>query len=120
VCDRNPAAARRTGRVLESAGYTVVFAVSGKEALEKAASEQPRVMVVDAEVPEMDGYQVAARLSELGAHQQAYDIPVILVSDDLGSDLGPWHRGVSAYLTRPPDPRNLLEFVRRILTNTGE
>ena len=85
---------------LELAGYRVVKASSGEEALEVAAAESPDAIVLDLRLPDIDGWEVIRRLGVAGSFPR---IPVVLLSAqvdaataDRAVDLG-----VHAHLAKP-------------------
>ena len=98
---------------LERAGYTVVTANDGKEALQKVADENPDLVVLDVMMPYMDGFEVLQNLRRSPATR---DIPVIMLTakaQDADVFKG-WQSGVDCYLTKPFNPMELLSFVKRI------
>ncbi len=98
---------------LERAGYTVVTAYDGKEALEKIASEQPDLVVLDVMMPYMDGFEV---LQNLRKNPETRELPVIMLTakaQDADVFRG-WQSGVDCYLTKPFNPMELISFVKRI------
>ena len=99
---------------LQRAGYEVVTAYDGKEALEKVKSENPDLVVLDVMMPYMDGFEV---LQNLKKNPATRDIPVIMLTakaQDADVFRG-WQSGVDCYLTKPFNPRELTAFVKRIL-----
>ena len=104
---------------LERAGYEVLTAYDGVEALEKVKSEDPDMVVLDVMMPRMDGFEV---LKNLQANPQTQNIPVIMLTakaQDADIFKG-WASGVSSYLTKPFNPRELLVFVERIFQSLEE
>jgi two-component system alkaline phosphatase synthesis response regulator PhoP/two-component system response regulator VicR len=98
---------------LDRAGYEVVTAGDGKEALQKVASENPDLVVLDVMMPYMDGFEV---LQNLRRNPVTRDIPVIMLTakaQDADVFKG-WQSGVDCYLTKPFNPMELLSFVKRI------
>ena len=98
---------------LERAGYTVVTANDGKEALQKVSEENPDLVVLDVMMPYMDGFEV---LQNLRRNPSTRDIPVIMLTakaQDADVFKG-WQSGVDCYLTKPFNPMELLSFVKRI------
>ena len=98
---------------LERAGYTVVTANDGKEALQKVQDENPDLVVLDVMMPYMDGFEV---LQTLRRNPATRDIPVIMLTakaQDADVFKG-WQSGVDCYLTKPFNPMELLSFVKRI------
>jgi len=99
---------------LARAGYQVVTAFDGREALEKVKSERPDLIVLDVMMPYMDGFEV---LNVLKKDPETKDIPVIMLTakaQDADVFRG-WQSGVDTYLTKPFNPLELLTFVKRIL-----
>ena len=104
---------------LERAGYEILTAYDGVEALEKVKSESPDMVVLDVMMPRMDGFEV---LKNLQADPSYQDIPVIMLTakaQDADIFKG-WASGVSSYLTKPFNPRELLVFVERIFQSLNE
>lgn len=98
---------------LTRAGYEVATAYDGVEALEKVKETEPDMIVLDVMMPRMDGFEVLKRLQ---ADPDTQDIPVIMLTakaQDADIFRG-WSSGVSSYLTKPFNPRELLTFVERI------
>jgi two-component system alkaline phosphatase synthesis response regulator PhoP/two-component system response regulator VicR len=104
---------------LEHAGYEVVAAYDGKEALEKVEQEKPDLIILDVMMPQMDGFEVMQRLQ---ANPKTRDIPVIMLTakaQDADVFRG-WQSGVTLYLTKPFSPFELISFVRRIFRSLEE
>ena len=104
---------------LERSGYQVVTAFDGQEALRKVETEKPDVIVLDVMMPKMDGFEVLKRLQ---ANPDTREIPVIMLTakaQDADVFRG-WSSGVSAYLTKPFNPLELITFVKRILSGQDD
>ncbi len=104
---------------LERSGYQVVTAFDGPEALKKVESDKPDLIVLDVMMPKMDGFEVLKRLQ---ASPETREIPVIMLTakaQDADVFRG-WASGVSAYLTKPFNPLELLTFVKRILSGRDD
>jgi two-component system alkaline phosphatase synthesis response regulator PhoP len=104
---------------LERAGYQVVTAFDGPEALKKVQSEKPDLVVLDVMMPKMDGFEVLKRLQ---ANPETREVPVIMLTakaQDADVFRG-WASGVSAYLTKPFNPLELITFVKRIFSGADE
>jgi two-component system alkaline phosphatase synthesis response regulator PhoP/two-component system response regulator VicR len=98
---------------LERAGFQVISAFDGKEALKKVESENPDLIVLDVMMPHMDGFEV---LKHLKSDEKTKDIPVVMLTakaQDADVFRG-WASGVDCYLTKPFNPIELLTFVKRI------
>jgi CheY-like chemotaxis protein len=104
---------------LELEGFDVVTAVDGQDALEKVKDAQPRVITLDVMMPRLDGWEAAARLRN---DPDTAHIKVILLSARAQeADLQRGERiGVDAYLTKPFDPDELIDLVRRLMDDAGE
>ncbi|MEI7834569.1 MAG: response regulator [bacterium] len=100
---------------LERAGYEVVTAFDGREALKKIDEEHPDMVVLDVMMPYMDGFET---LKHIRANPATRNLPVIMLTakaQDQDVFQGYSH-GVDIYLTKPFNPMELLTFVKRIFT----
>ena len=100
---------------LERAGFQVITAFDGPEALKKVENDRPDLIVLDVMMPKMDGFEVLKRLQ---ANPETREIPVIMLTakaQDADVFRG-WSSGVSAYLTKPFNPLELITFVKRIMS----
>ena len=111
VVDDDPDIIESTVVLLASAGFYVAGACGGAEAIESAASDPPDVALVDLDMPDVDGFEVARRLrGGAAAHP-----PTLIAVAALGSD---WDRrrvdaaGFVLCLTKPVPPKELLAAVR--------
>lgn len=88
------------GRYLESEGHTVQFAVNGRDALEKLYGAHFDLVLLDIEMPEMNGYQVLEEIRQVPAWR---DIPVIVTTalEELESVVRCIENGAEDYLTKP-------------------
>ncbi len=104
---------------LERSGFQVVTAFDGPEALRKVEADRPDLIVLDVMMPKMDGFEVLKRLQ---ANPETREIPVIMLTakaQDADVFRG-WASGVSAYLTKPFNPLELITFVKRILSGRDD
>lgn len=99
---------------LERAGYRVVTAYDGREALERIAEERPDMVVSDVMMPYIDGFEL---LRTLKKNPTTRDLPVILLTAKaMDADVtAGWQSGADCYLTKPFNPNELVSFVKRIL-----
>ncbi len=83
--------------------YEVLFATSGKDALEIASAQNPDLILLDIVIPDMDGYEVCARLK---SNPKTQDIPVIFVTakDQEEDESKGLNAGVIDYITKPIRP----------------
>jgi len=112
VVDDSLTVRKITGRLLEREGYRVVTAKDGVDALEKMAESLPRVMLVDIEMPRMDGFDLARHVR---ADARTQGIPIIFISSRTAEK----HRnraaqiGVNAFLGKPYPEAELLQLVAK-------
>ena len=103
--------------VLEGAGFEVEEAVNGMEGVERAMTGSFDLLVVDVNMPKMDGYEVIRTVREDAA---LWRVPVITIStEDKEQDaLKAYEAGANFYLTKPVRPKDLVEMAR-LLTGTS-
>jgi two-component system alkaline phosphatase synthesis response regulator PhoP len=95
-------------------GYEVITALDGEQALDKARSDHPDLIVLDIMMPKLDGYETCKALK---ADPATKDIPVILLSAkgrNADQKLG-FEVGADDYITKPFSPRKLVERINAIL-----
>jgi two-component system chemotaxis sensor kinase CheA len=101
--------------ILEGAGYEVVAAVDGVDALTRLKSEPFDLVVSDVDMPRMNGFELTARIR---ADRKLAEMPVVLVTA-LGSQKDREYGievGANAYLVKSDfDQGNLLEIIRRLV-----
>lgn len=103
---------------LELAGYRVLKATSGEEALEVMAAESPDAIVLDLRLPGLDGWEVISRLEAMGAFPRT---PVILLSAqvDTATAARAVKLGVHAHLAKPFSATELGSVLRRLVAGDG-
>jgi chemosensory pili system protein ChpA (sensor histidine kinase/response regulator) len=103
-----------TQRLLERNGMRVLTARDGLDALALLADNSPDVILLDIEMPRMDGYEVAA---EVRRNPRTARIPIIMITSRVGEK----HRsraielGVDDYLGKPYQEGQLLEAIEPLL-----
>ncbi len=100
--------------LLEHAGLAVVTAENGRRALEIAGEEKPDVILLDIQMPEMDGYELAGHLAKQPC---LASIPIIGVSSFAmpGDRETAMRMGFAGYIEKPVDPENFAQTVLNIL-----
>ena len=78
IVDDTPARQRLLQEMLASEGYAMTVASSGLGALSRARANEPDLILLDTDLPDMDGYTVC---STLKCHPKTRDIPIVFVSD---------------------------------------
>jgi DNA-binding response OmpR family regulator len=117
VVDDDPELRPLVGFALRQASYLVVEAASGEEALTLLDRELPDLMILDVNMPGIDGFEVLRRARANGRHLPILMLTVRGEEEDLvrGLDLG-----ADDYLTKPFSPRTLLARVRALLRRAGQ
>lgn len=110
VVDDDAATARMISLALREDGYAVRSASDGQDALGKLEPEAPDVIVLDLEMPRMNGRAFYRELRARGL-----ETPVVIVSA-FDAHAGQRELGANTYLTKPFDPNDLLDKVRQLLT----
>ncbi len=97
--------------LLTSAGYETIEAVNGEEGVAMAQTERPDLILMDIQLPRLDGYEATRRIKADPALRQ---IPVIAVTSYAlsGDDAKALAAGCDAYVIKPFSPRLLLAKVR--------
>src|ERR1044072_5048762 len=116
IADDSPTLRRIVSTVLERAGYRIVIAEDGGEAVQAAFRSQPDAIILDVQMPRLSGY-VAARL--LKDDWQTTEIPILLLTSlDAASDRY-WgaQTGADRFLTKDFEAPQLVEAVHEVLSN---
>jgi len=100
--------------LLASADYEMDEAENGEEALTAVAKQRPDLILMDIQLPIMDGYEATRRIKGNPAWK---DIPIIVVTSyALSGDEGKARdAGCDAYVTKPYSPRQLLAKIKEFL-----
>jgi two-component system alkaline phosphatase synthesis response regulator PhoP len=102
---------------MTTAGYDVVSANNGIEALEICQTQKPALIILDIMLPRIDGWQVCKRLKQ---DSQTASIPIIILSalSEANDKLKGFDLGVDDYVTKPFSPRELVVRVKRVLSRS--
>ena len=117
IVDEDHDARTRVGRALLRAGFQVRDCAEGEEALAAAAFERPAAVVLEVDLPDVDGFEVCRELRD----RFGDDLPVVLVS---GRRVTTHDRiaglliGADDYLVKPVNADELLVRLRRLLTRS--
>lgn len=101
--------------ILEKNGYEVTGARDGREGIEAAKRMQPALILLDIQLPGMDGYTVAARLR---ANPVLAKLPIVAVTSYamVGDRERALEAGCTGYIEKPIDPGTFLSQVERHLS----
>ena len=114
VVDDSVTVRKVTTRLLERNGYDVITAKDGVDAIALLQDHQPDVMLLDIEMPRMDGFEVATLVRH---DERLKDIPIIMITSRTGQK----HKerafsiGVNEYLGKPFQEHDLLENIERYI-----
>ena len=97
--------------LLTNAGYEIVEAENGERALQVAATERPDLILMDIQLPLVDGYEATRRIK---SDPSLRHIPVIVVTSYAlsGDESKARAAGCDAYITKPYSPRVILAKIR--------
>jgi chemosensory pili system protein ChpA (sensor histidine kinase/response regulator) len=114
VVDDSLTVRRVSQRLLERNGYDVMLAKDGVDALRQLQDQRPDIMLVDIEMPRMDGFDLTRNVR---GNRQTHDIPIIMITSRTAEK----HRnlafeiGVNEYLGKPYQEEELLGLIRRLV-----
>jgi chemosensory pili system protein ChpA (sensor histidine kinase/response regulator) len=116
VVDDSLTVRKVTGKHLQKRGFEVMVAKDGLDAVEQLRDRVPDVMLVDIEMPRMDGYELTSRVR---AESRLKHIPIIMITSRAGAK----HRqrafdlGVDMYMSKPYQEQELFNNVDALLHN---
>lgn len=102
---------------IEQAGYQVIVAYDGVQALEKVNEEKPDLVVLDVMLPEMDGIEVCKTI-----RSDKNQVPILMLTakdDEFDRVLG-LELGADDYMTKPFSPREVVARVKAILRRVSQ
>lgn len=111
LADDNKLVVKITSAILQDADYDVSVAWDGLEAINKAYAEDPDLVILDVEMPRINGYQVCRLLKD---DEITKDIPVIMLTgrDQQSDKFWGMKTGADAYVTKGFKPDQLLEVIK--------
>ena len=103
--------------LLTSVGYEIIEALTGEDGVTAAASHMPDLILMDIQLPGLDGYEATRRIKANPALQH---IPIIAVTSYAlsGDDVKAFEAGCNGYVSKPFSPRALLARIREFLQDT--
>ncbi|RKG34520.1 Hpt domain-containing protein [Acinetobacter tianfuensis] len=119
IVDDSVTVRKVTTRLLERQGYDVVTAKDGVDAIEQLENIRPDLMLLDIEMPRMDGFEVTNLVRHHDIHK---DLPIIMITSRTGEK----HRerafslGVSNYMGKPFQEAELLENIGALIAKKQE
>jgi twitching motility two-component system response regulator PilH len=114
VVDDSPTELKLVSKALATQGYRVVTAVDGDDALQKAATEHPQLIVLDVVLPKKNGFQVCRTLKTAPDTQ---DIKILMLTSKSQDSDRFWglKQGADGYMTKPFGDGELFASVSKLL-----
>ncbi|HEX6111400.1 MAG TPA: response regulator [Geminicoccaceae bacterium] len=100
--------------LLTSAGYQLIEAADGEEGVRSAEAERPDLILMDIQLPVLDGHEATRRIKQ---NPELRHIPIIVVTSYAlsGDEAKAIAAGSDAYVAKPFSPRQLLATIRKFL-----
>ena len=100
--------------ILEKNGFKVLKAMDGQDGITVACREKPDLILLDIQLPRMDGYEVARRLSQ---KEETKDVPVIAVTSYamVGDREKALEAGCTGYIEKPINPATFVDEIKKFL-----
>ena len=119
IVEDNPQNMRLIEMVLKTRGYTLLKATDGEEALDMAMRERPDLIIMDIQLPKMNGLEVTRHLRESPAfsHTPIIALTAYAMKGDRGKFL---EGGFDAYLSKPFNTRELSTVIAEMLLQRKE
>ena len=102
--------------VLSTVGYELIEALNGEDGVKLAQSERPDLILMDIQLPKMDGYEATQQIKSIA---ELKTIPIIAVTSYAlsGDEAKARAAGCDGYIAKPFSPRELLAKVRKYLSD---
>ena len=112
VVDDDKSAGKALGRLLRAVGLHAETSVSGPEFLKWLQNHAPHCVVLDQDMPQMDGFEVQSQLAQIGAH-----VPVVMITGLQTPEAceSAMEKGATAYLPKPVDAEVLLDTIATVI-----
>lgn len=112
--DDSPSMRKMVAFTLAGAGYKVVEAVDGQDALEKAELESIDLVLTDQNMPRLDGIGLTRKLRE---DPKFKTVPILILTTESSDQMKQAGRaaGATGWLVKPFDPARLIEIVRKVI-----
>jgi DNA-binding response OmpR family regulator len=119
VVDDDREIVEMTRLILESGGYEVIPASSGEEALRSASHDRPDLILLDINMPGMDGWETL-KILKVDEATQAIPVAMFSIKLELRDKLHGLKQGAFDYITKPFSYDEILERVRRIFEKLSQ
>lgn len=112
VIDDDATSVRLLQSRLEAEGFKIIIARDGDVGLEKAQKEQPELVILDIEMPRMNGYFFITELKKIKGYER---LPIIVLSSHQDKIDVFTSKGIARYMTKPINFDVLIETIKSIL-----
>ena len=112
--DDSPSMRKMVSFTLTGAGYKVVEAVDGMDALEKAEAQHIDLVLADQNMPRLDGIGLTRRLRE---HPRFKNTPILILTTESSDQMKQAGKaaGAAGWLVKPFDPNRLIEVLNKVI-----
>ena len=112
--DDSPSMRKMVAFTLTGAGYNVIEAVDGQDALEKADLHKIDLVLADQNMPRLDGIGLTKKLRE---HPNFKTIPILILTTESSDQLKQAGKaaGATGWLVKPFDPNRLIDVIKKVI-----
>ena len=114
LVDDEPSILKIVGKRLEVEGFEVLVAMDGQDALAKARTERPQVIVLDLMLPKLNGYEVCTLLKQDPRYQKT-PIIIFTAKTHATNEQMAMECGANAYVCKPFSGQELVEKIRALI-----
>ncbi|HOS38985.1 MAG TPA: response regulator [Spirochaetota bacterium] len=117
IVDDAASVRQSVGATLQTAGYEVLEATDGRDALGKIASRAVDMFICDVNMPNMDGVTFLSTVKSDAAYASHRFAPFIMLTTESGADMKTRGKeaGAKAWIVKPFQPQQLLDAVKKLL-----
>ena len=100
--------------LLKHSGYEVIESTTGKDGVAKATEERPALILLDIQLPDIDGYEVAKNLR---SNADLSSVPIVAVTSYamVGDRKKAINAGCSGYIEKPINPKTFVDDIQKFL-----
>ena len=119
IVEDNPLNLELISDILEANGYAITTAVNGADALKQVDTDQPDLILMDIQLPGLDGLTVTGMIKEKPGFDK---VPIIALTAHAmrGDEEKAREAGCDGYISKPIDTRSITQTIRGFLDRAGE